>query len=63
MWLMILAIADKALSLLVSWLPWQLKRADESKKVHDEQQIHMDIAAEKGDFDAWKNARYRRDRA
>ena len=57
MWLAIIAIADKLLSLLVSWLPWQLKRSDESKKKREQAQADMDTAAKKGDYDAYWRAR------
>jgi hypothetical protein len=63
MWLAIMAIVDKMLSLAVSWLPWQLKRSDEAKKKHDAAQADMDKAAEMGSFDAWKKARHDRDTA
>lgn len=63
MWLSVIAVVDKLLSLLVTWLPWKLKRSDESKKKHDEAQKEMDDAAKKGDFDVWKKARHNRNRS
>ena len=33
------------------------------KKAREEAQIHMDVSAENGDFEAWKLARKRRDNA
>jgi len=58
MWLAILAIADKILGIL----GWLTKRSDESAKIRREQQAVMDEAAKKGDFDAWKTARSKRNR-
>ena len=63
MWLAIIAIVDKLLSLAVSWLPWQLKRSDESKKAHDAAQADMDKAAKGGDYEAWYRARHDRNNA
>jgi hypothetical protein len=63
MWLAIISIFDKLLSLAVSWLPWQLKRSDASKAKRDLEQALMDKAAKEGDYDAWKEAHYRRNRA
>lgn len=63
MWLAIIAVVDKLLGLLATWLPWKLKRSDESKKKRDLAQADMNSAAKIGDFDAWKKARHDRNRA
>ena len=63
MWLGIIAIIDKLLGIIGAWLPWQLKRSDESKKARDAAQKEMQEAALKGDEDAYWAARSRRDRA
>jgi hypothetical protein len=63
MWLAIIAIVDKLLSLAVSWLPWKLKRSDEAKKKYDEGQAAMDAAVKAGDWDAFDRARADRDSA
>jgi hypothetical protein len=63
MWLGIIALLDKVFGVIGQLAGFWIARSDESKKKRDEQQIHMDIAAEKGDWDAWKNARARRNRA
>ena len=63
MWIGIIAIVDKILTLLCSWLPWQLKRSDESKNKREAAEIRMLDAEFKGDFDAWKKARSDRNNA
>lgn len=60
MWLTILALIDKLLGLFGAWLPWQLKRSDESKKKRETAQAEMQEAVKKGDLDAYWNARSKR---
>lgn len=62
MWLSILALADKIFGILGTLLGWWKERSDESQKIRREQQAIMDEAAKKGDFDAWKTARNKRNR-
>jgi len=63
MWLGIIAALDKLLGIFGQLFGWWIKRSDASKKKHDEEQTKMDIAAKEGNFDDWKKARSRRNRA
>jgi len=63
MWLAILGLLDKVFGALGQLLGFWIKRSDESKKKRDAEQAKMDEAAKKGDFDAWKTARSKRNRA
>lgn len=63
MWLGIIALLDKVFGVLGQLTGFWIKRSDESKKIEREQQAVMDEAAKKGDFDAWKTARSKRNRA
>jgi hypothetical protein len=62
MWLSIIAVVDKLLSLVVTWLPWQLKRSDEAKSARDLAQKEMQDAVKNKDIDAYWAARSRRNR-
>lgn len=57
MWLAIIAIVDKAFSVLANLVPFWIKRSEKSKKAQDAAQVKMDNAAKKGDFDAYWAAR------
>lgn len=63
MWLGILALLDKVFGIIGQLTGFWIKRSDESKKQRDSAQKEMDDAAKKGDFDAYWNARSRRNRA
>ena len=63
MWLAILGLADKIFGVLGELLSFWIKRSDASKKERDAQQAAMDTAAKEGDFDKWKQARHKRNRA
>jgi len=62
MWLTIISIVDKLLGLLGTWLPWQLKRSDESKAAREVAQKEMDDAVKNNDNNAYWNARARKHR-
>ena len=62
MWLAIINAIDKLLGIFGQVAGWLIKRSDESNKIRREEQIKMDEAAKKGDFDAWKIARHKRNR-
>ena len=63
MWLGIIALADKIFGIVGQLTGFFIKRSDESKKKRDEAQKEMDDAAKKGDYDAYWNARARRNRS
>jgi len=63
MWLAILGILDKVFGALGQLLGFWIKRSDASLKKRNEEQAKMDEAAKEGDFDAWKTARNKRNRA
>ena len=63
MWLGIIALLDKIFGILGQFTGFWIKRSDASKQERDKQQAVMDEAAKKGNFDDWKNARHRRNRA
>ena len=63
MWLAIIAVVDKLLGIIGTWLPWQLNRSDASKKAKDAAQADMDAAVKNGDNDAYWEARARKRRA
>lgn len=63
MWLGIIALADKIFQAILFSLGWLKETTDAKTKVRKEQQAKMDEAEAKGDFDAWKKARSRRNRA
>lgn len=63
MWLAILGVVDKIFGIIGQLTGFWIKRSDESKKERDRQQAVMDDAAKKGDFDAWKTARHKRNSA
>jgi hypothetical protein len=63
MWLAILGILDKVFGALGQLLGFWIKRSDASLKKRNEEQAKMDEAEKVGDFDAWKKARSRRNRA
>jgi len=63
MWLGIIALLDKIFGILGQLTGFWIKRSDASKQERDKQQAVMDEAAKTGDFDAWKTARSKRNRA
>lgn len=63
MWLALLGVLDKIFGIFGQLTGFWIKRSDDSKKERDKHQAVMDEAAKKGDFDAWKTARSKRNRA
>jgi hypothetical protein len=63
MLLAIIALADKVFNVLGVALGWIKERSDASRVKRDIAQASMDDSAKKGDFEAWKAARHRRDNA
>ncbi len=63
MWLGIIAVLDKVFGILGQLTGFWIKRSDESIKIRREAQVEMDNASKKGDFDAYWDARTRRNRA
>jgi hypothetical protein len=63
MWLGIIALADKIFGIIGQLTGFWIKRSDESKIAKNKAQAEMDEAARKGDYDAYWNARARRNRA
>ena len=60
MWLAIIALADKIFGILQQLTGFWISRSDAAKKARAVAQADMDDAAKRGDFDAYKNARNRR---
>jgi hypothetical protein len=60
MWLSIIAVIEKIFDILCQLTGFWIKRSDAAKAERDQQQAKMDQAAKDGNFDDWKNARYRR---
>lgn len=63
MWLSIIAVLDKLLGIVGQLTGWWIKRSDESKKQRDAAQAEMDLATKEGNFDAYWNARAKRNKA
>ena len=63
MWLAILAIIDKILGMFSNLVPFWINRSDASKKARDAAQVEMQAAVQKGDLNAYWDARSRRNRA
>ena len=63
MWLAVISLADKIFGILQQLTGFWITRSDESKKARAIAQADMDDAVRRGDFDAFKNARNRRNAA
>jgi len=62
MWLGIISLLDKVFGVLGQLTGFWIQRSDASKKKREAAQAKMDDAVEKGDWDAYWNARSKRNR-
>jgi hypothetical protein len=63
MWLGIIALLDKLFGIIGQLTGFWIQRSDASQKKRDAAQVKMDEAVTTGDWDAWKKARNKRNKA
>lgn len=63
MWLSIIAVLGKVLDLLNPWSKFWAQKATDSEKRKQQAKLDLRDAANKGDFDAFDDARADRDNA
>lgn len=63
MWLAIIGVLDKLFDIIGQFTGFWIKRSDKAQEKRDAAQVKMDEAVTTGDWDAWKKARNKRNKA